>query len=284
MTSFTAASLAPLSPDAVGPPFGRILCGVNAGRPAAEAVREALAFAAGGAALHFIAIADQIGVGPTRTALLSPHRADVALAEACQVAKDAGISATSERVDDPDATGRLLEEARSHDLLVVGCPLRSRAPGMLVGEAAGLALHRADVPVLLARAAAGATPFPARVLVATDATPAGRTPVEVGARVAQRHGAPLTLLHVAGRRSPEERRELARQAAAAQEVTGSDPVVLAEPGHTVARILEVADSHDGTLVVMGSAGRRGLDALGSVSERVGAHARGSVLVLRPASA
>lgn len=281
MTSFAPA---PLAPHAGRPPFARILCGVNAGRPATEAVREALTLAAGGAALHFIAIADHIGVGATRTALLSPHRADAALAEARQMAKEAGIAATSERIDDPYAVGRLLEEARSHDLLVVGCPLRSRAPGMLVGEAAGVALHRADVPVLLARTTASATPVPAQVLVATSATPADRPTVEAGARIAQRHASPLTLLHVADERSPEQRHELALQAATAQEITGADPVVLTDPGHPVARIVEVADSHDGTLVVMGASGRRGLGALGSVSERVGARTRGSVLVMRPPSA
>jgi nucleotide-binding universal stress UspA family protein len=107
--------------------------------------------------------------------------------------------------------------------------------------------------------------------------------VEIGARVAQRHAVPLTLLHVSDARSAEERHELAAQAEAAQVITGVEPIVLAEPGHAFARIVAEADSHDGTLTVLGSAGRRGLGALASVSERVGAHARGSVLILRPAA-
>ena len=91
----------------------------------------------------------------------------------------------------------------------------------------------------------------------------------------------MTLLHVADVRSADERHELAHQAATAQTITGTDPIVLAERGRPVARITEVAADHEGTLLVMGSAGRHGLDALGSVSERVGARARGPVLVLRP---
>jgi nucleotide-binding universal stress UspA family protein len=281
MKTPVTAPLAPLAPDAGPPPFARILCGVNAGRPAQEAVREAIAFAAGGAALHFVAISDQIGAGPSRTALLSPHRADLALTEARHAAKEADVATTAERIADPNVVARLLEEARGHDLLVIGCPIHSRTPGILGGETAAVALHRAQVPLLLARVTATEAPFPARVVVATDATPAGRDPVHVGARIAQRHGVPLVLLHVADIRSSEARHELGVQAAAAEAVTGVDPVVLAERGHAAPRILDVAGDHEGTLLVVGSGGRRGIDSLGSVSERVGAHARGPVLVLRP---
>jgi len=45
-------------------------------------------------------------------------------------------------------------------------------------------------------------------------------------------------------------------------------------------ILEEAERHPGTLLVMGSTRRTGLRALASVSERVGARATVSVLVLR----
>ena len=156
-------------------PFARILCGINAGRPAQEAAREALAFAAGGAALHFLAISDEIGVGATRTALLSPQRADLALDDARQAAKAAGIPTTSEHIADPSPVSRLLEESRRHDLLVIGSPIRSRAPGMLLGETAGVALHRCGVPVLLARPAAGDVAFPA-------ASWSRRTPTRAPAR------------------------------------------------------------------------------------------------------
>jgi nucleotide-binding universal stress UspA family protein len=48
----------------------------------------------------------------------------------------------------------------------------------------------------------------------------------------------------------------------------------------VQRILEIAHSHADTLIVTGARSQAGLAALGSVSERVGARARCSVLVMR----
>ena len=50
--------------------------------------------------------------------------------------------------------------------------------------------------------------------------------------------------------------------------------------HTQHGILELARSHADTLVVTGAHRPAGLAALGSVSERVAAHAHCSVLVLR----
>ena len=76
-----------------------------------------------------------------------------------------------------------------------------------------------------------------------------------------------------------ERRELASQAALARSIGPQDPIVLLESGRPVHGILDIAHSHADTLVVTG-AGRTGLAALGSVSERVGARARCSVLALR----
>lgn len=282
MPSFAPAGIAPLAPDAGPPPFPRILCGINAYRSAQEAAREATALAAGGGALHFLAISDGAGEGATRAGLLTQHRAELALAKAREVAGTAGIAATSEQIADTNAVGRLLAESRGHDLLVVGSPIRSRAAGMLLGEAAGVALHRCGVPVLLAPPAAADAPFPARVLVATDAGERSREAVVIGARIAQRHGVPLTLLHVADALSSEQRHELTQQAVTAKAITGIEPIVLARHGHPVARIIEVAGDHEGTLLVMGSTGRKRLASLASVGERVGARASGPVLVLRPA--
>jgi nucleotide-binding universal stress UspA family protein len=280
MPTFATLPAFRLAPDAGRPPFPRILCGLNGSRASEEAAQYALALAAGGATLHFMAIADEVGTGPTRSATLSSHRADVALAEAHDLARLAGVTASCARIDDPEPVARLLDEARDHDVLVVGAPIRSRTQGMLTGETAGVVLHRSPVPVLLARRSGREAACPAGVLVATDARPACREAVIAGARIAQRHGVPIMLLHVAETPSQAEHHELALQATAIKDTTGADPIVLSERGRRVARILEIADAHDDTLIVMGASGRRGLDALASVSERVGARARGPVLVLR----
>ena len=103
--------------------------------------------------------------------------------------------------------------------------------------------------------------------------------MRVAAALAHRHGARLTILHVADFASESERRALESQAALARSIGPQDPIVLLEPGRPVHSILEIAHSHADTLVVIG-ARRTGLAAIGSVSERVGARARCSVLALR----
>jgi nucleotide-binding universal stress UspA family protein len=53
-----------------------------------------------------------------------------------------------------------------------------------------------------------------------------------------------------------------------------------EQGSPQRRIVELANETDAALIVMGSRGRTGLAALGSVSERVAHRASCSVLVVR----
>ncbi len=54
-----------------------------------------------------------------------------------------------------------------------------------------------------------------------------------------------------------------------------------ETGRPADVICDLAESVDAGLVIVGSRGRGGLKALGSVSEVVAHRARGSVLVVRP---
>ena len=210
---------------------------------------------------------------------LSPARAELALADVCAAAAETDVRVTTQRVDYPSPAMGLLEFSAGHDLVVVG-GLRhhSRLETMVLGETAGAVLHAADVPVLVARPSdTGAAA--ARVLVGTSARRHDRETVRVAAELAHRHGARLTVLHVSDFVLESERRELECQAALARSIGLQEPIVLLEAGRPVHGILEIADSHADTLVVMG-ARRTGLAALGSVSERVGARARCSVLVLR----
>jgi len=255
-------------------PFARILCGVNGGRPARHAVEQALALAGSSAHVHFVAVCDVAGVGATRTGTLSVGRGKEALAIAHEQARDAGVDATTTLVHHTDASRHLIALAADHDLLVLGSAGRSRATTIAIGGTAGLAAHTAAVPVLVARAAAPGGP----IVAATGADAEGRHVVEIAARLAGTR--PLVLVHASSHDGGAERHELGVEAAAALERTGRDPVVVSEHDHPVDLILRTAHEDDASLIVIGSRGRTGLRALGSVSERVSARAGCSVLVLR----
>ena len=265
--------------DASLPVFRRILCGVDDGRRSQEAARQALALASGGGEVDFVAVSGRSEPGAGRYPL-SPARAELALADACAAAARTDVRVTTHRVDYPSPAMGLLEFSDGHDLVVIG-GLRhdSRLETMVLGETGGAVLHGADVPVLVARPYDTGGPEPARVLAATSARRDDRETVRVAAALARRHGARLTVLHVSDAASESERRELEGQAALARSIGAQDPIVLLEAGRPVHGVLEIAHSHADTLVVTG-ARRTGLAALGSVSERVGARARCSVLALR----
>jgi nucleotide-binding universal stress UspA family protein len=224
----------------------------------------------------------EVGTGPTATALLSRRRAMEALERAGIAARELGVTAEVEAVDAREASGRLLEAARDHDLLVVGTSGHSRLGGILIGRTAAAALHRAPVPVLVARRPPAA-PFPKSILLATDGSSVSRPAVELAAALACRHDARLTVVAGAGR-AAAHRRELARQAADLFAATGCEPVIVDARGKPHVAIAQAAEEVGASLVITGSRGFTGIAALRSVSERVGESAACSVLVARSAGA
>jgi nucleotide-binding universal stress UspA family protein len=262
------------------PVFGSILCGVNGSRQSFEAARQAAVLASDGALLRLLAVAWEGGVGATATALLSRRRATEALERARATASDLGVRAEIDVVGAADAGARLLESARDHDLLVLGVSERSRAGGMLLGRTAAVALHRAVVPVLVARRPP-ADPFPESILLATDSSRASDRAAELATALARRHDARLAVVAAAGP-TPLRRHELARQAAEACAALGYEPEMVGSlPGKAQSAIVTAAEEVGASLVVTGSHGLTGIAALRSVSERVGESAPCSVLVARP---
>lgn len=257
-------------------PFPSILCGVDGSRAAREAVREAAILAAGGGELHLVAVTSVSGIGATRAATLSPQRGQEALDDAGRAAREVGAWASCALVSGRSATDPLLTAASTHDLLVLGSHGGSRASGIRLGSTATAALHRCEVPVLLARPCTSGEAFPTTILVASDGSDASTRAVEVVTRILRRHGGDAYLLHV--RHGHEPHHALAEHATLLLEATGREPVVLSEPGPVHERIVGVADQLAVSLVVVGSHGRAGVRALRSVSERVGHLARCPVLV------
>ena len=177
-------------------PFPRILCAVDSGRSADEAIAQALILAGDDAGLTFISVSDGRRVGATRMASLGPYAADQSLERARRAAHAAGVDAAELIRHGEDPRAVILDEARRHDLLVLGTHGEHRTSGFLLGSTPVAALHRSPVPVLIARPARVGTEFPRDILVATDGSPAMRPTVALAAALARRHDARVALLHV----------------------------------------------------------------------------------------
>lgn len=265
----------------VPPPFGRIVCGVDGSRSAHVAVEQSIALAGENTALVFVCVRESRGAGATRQTTISDDRADSALREAVAAAGEAGIDAVAEILPGHDPRQVLLDEASRSDLLVVASHGGSRAGGIAIGSTASAAVHRARVPVLVARRPPEGVDFPKRILVATDGSADAERAVELTARIGHRHGARVYILSV----DPEPHGDPKRIAVDAVDLAaelGGKPIVLRESGRADEHILKAAAEESVSLVAVGSRGLTGLRALGSVSERVAHRARSSVLVARPA--
>ena len=261
-------------------PFARIVCGASGTRCSRVAVEQALEVAGGDGMVRFLAIADVRGVGPNRMAGTGTARAERALADARQAARDAGVASSTELCHHADPRRVLVETARASDLLVLGGHIHSRGEGMFLGSAATYALHAAPIPVLIARPVPGGRRFAERVMVAAAGTEGDRHAAQAAAALAARNGGSVTFLHLEGPGGPDVHRHLAEAAADAMAVTGTEPLVVSVKGHGPDALVALADELEATLLVLSSRSLAGLRALASVSERVGARAHCPVLVMR----
>lgn len=270
----------PIRP-ATGPsPFSNVVCGVDASRSGHEAIAQAIALSGAETALSFVCVRHEAGQGLVHESTLGAQRAERTLQEAVQLARKAGVEATTELVDGDEASGPLLERASRADELVVASHGGSRAAGILLDSTASMALHRSTVPVLVARRPPGGADFPHRLLVATDGSDAAERAVGLAGDIARRHRSRITLITV----DPGDLTDRDAVMAHAVEIVtqhGVEPEVCLELGHPDERILKAAERDESSLIVLGSRGLTGIRALGSVSERVAHRARCSVLVVRP---
>jgi nucleotide-binding universal stress UspA family protein len=141
-------------------------------------------------------------------------------------------------------------------------------------------VHRADVPVLVARRPPSAAAFPGSLLLATDGSPGSAAAARIAGRIARACGSQVTVAYVSDGQSPEMRGELARQVVELSEATGREPAICDATGDAHVEIPRLAGELEAGLLVVGSRGLGGMKALGSVSERVAHEAPCSVLVAR----
>lgn len=255
-------------------PFPSILCGVDAEPASAEAARQAVALAAAGGELHFIAIATTVSLPRHKRGELQES-----LEEAAELAQMSGVSASAELVSGRYVVEALLSAGEHHDLLVVGSRNRSRARGILLGATAGEAAHKTNRPLLVARRPPGSGEFLHSILVASDGSPGSWAPARVGAAIADTFRSRLDLVHVVDGTRPERRRVVEAQIAEIRDITGEEPGLDEPVGHAAGAIIEAARSMLCSLLVSGRRGLHGVMALGSVSERVVHRAPCSVLLI-----
>jgi nucleotide-binding universal stress UspA family protein len=261
--------------------FPDILCAIDGSRDAREAARQAVALCGPGASLSFVAVFHSLGAGLAAQADLGEKRASAALEEAAELARQAGIHASTELRSGGPTSDLLLEEAAGHDLLIVGCRGGSMIGGIMLGSTASQIAHRAEGPVLVARHSPEGDDFPQRVLLATDGSPGSWAAARTATRVAEARRSVLRLVYVPGGMHPERYREVLKQVAMIEETTGASPTVVDDPGHPAERICEAASADGSSLIAIGRRGVRGIRALGSVSERVVHEAPCSVIVVPP---
>jgi nucleotide-binding universal stress UspA family protein len=267
------------TPTRVGPTFASIVCGVDGCRPSKEAARQAALLTDPGAVLTYVAVSSETGVGPTARATITHKHAREYLRAARDAARTLGVAADmlDEHGDDPAHS--LLAFSAEQGLLVVGIRGHSRAGGIMIGSVATAALHRAHIPVLVARRPPEGVEFPARIVVASDGTPMSDAAVDLTARIAARHRSQVAIIGAHDRERPF-RPGLAEHATQIMEATGSEPVILDAPGAPHHAVATAARDFDASLVVTGSRGLSGLGSVRSVSERIAHAAPCSVLVVR----
>lgn len=260
--------------------FADILCAVDGSCGSALAVRQAIELARPDGRITFMSVTDVRGIGANRVAGLGEHRATLALRGARALARDHGVRCDTELVHAAVPVDEILARQGSHDLLAVGSHLVSRVGGIMTGSVATAVAHAMTGPTLIARPSASPAPFPRRIVVATDAGCKDDAVIQAAIRLAVVRNAHLHVAHATAKNaSARDRAAVGAIGAAIWTSTETEPLVTAEAGDPVGLVTKLVENDGANLLVTGHGGRRGLSALGSVSERLVHRAPCSVLVI-----
>lgn len=266
--------------NTAAPAFQTIVCGVDSSPQSREAMRQALALAPEDAEVHAVAVWDP------REALAAGIHASAVAGDLRRQAASALQSASQEfarvhplLVKGPDVAGLIGAITNlGSDLICLGAHGRSRTAGIVFGSVATAMVRHAPCSVLIAREPP-AERFPHLIVYATDGSADALAAARVAAQIAAKHDATVLAFHVS---DGGDGGDIAEGSLQLLESLGREPVVKVEHGSAKRRIVETAASAGASLVVVGSRGRTGLAALGSVSEHVAHRAPCSVLVVREA--
>ena len=260
-------------------PFAKILCAVEGSQASTEAARQAVALAAPPSELEVIAVHRTLRAHLLHPARLSEEQLREALRRALEMARQAGVSASSQICSGRYTPDVLLAEGQGHDLTVIGSHGHSRAAGISRGRTATELVHKANRALLVARRSPNAEDFPKKVLLASDGSSGSWEPTRVAIELAKAFGSEIAIVHVSDALHFKHRSDLDAQVSGIAKATGRAPKMIEAKGWAAHEIVETATQEGSSLVVIGHRGLWGLHAVGSVSERVAHRAPCSVLLV-----
>jgi nucleotide-binding universal stress UspA family protein len=250
-------------------PFGSIVVLLDDSPEAFAAAHLAAALRAPDGSLHLCAVADSgsttpAGAPPGLIAEQVRRSTATALARAA-----AATHPTTTALHVGSVVAGAHDEVRRHSATMVafGVPEERRTGGLHHGSASAVLLREAACSVLVARRSTWPAGRPGRIVVGVDGSPSSARAVRAARLLGERFAARVDLVVAVGGKldTPDDVRRVHPSA-----VVDDRPPVDAL----------VAASSGADLVVVGSRGLHGLQALGSVSERVAHRALASVLVVR----
>ncbi|HEX6761789.1 MAG TPA: universal stress protein [Gaiellaceae bacterium] len=252
--------------------FARVVVGIDGTDWGFEALRQALALMpAEGSVVNGVTALDLRGTVSTgfevgRWRDLLAQEAEQARSEAAGIIGDRdGCSARVERGTPVDVLRRARDRLDA-TMLALGGRRSSRLLGIVMGDTATELLHDARCSVLLARPSRDDRVWePASVVVGVDGSAGSLAALAAADDIATRLGGTVDVVGAGSQAADHAGADWAGRISSPNR---DDPV---------AALLERSERAD--LVVVGSRGLHGLQALGSVSERVAHQARCSVLVV-----
>ena len=167
------------------------------------------------------------------------------------------------------------------DLILMGWRGRPPRRGVVLGSYLDRVLRNAPCDVLVKRIRTPQTTDVDDVLVPVGEGPHSRFATEVAASIGRHHGARVTLLHVLSEDATDDDRERADALLDRIERTVGDIDVarkLLEGGHVSGSITDETADHDVTVVGASERSLLRRKLLGTVSEAVGRHASGTVMI------
>lgn len=252
--------------------FDRVVCGVDRSEAGVTAARVAGLVTTPDGSLTLVSANDPsiaVHAGWNMAQVLEELAREAQEALEQSRAEAASLHALEGKLMQGDPLQCLLAEIARQDAtaVVVGSHGISRATGIALGAVSTYLLHDAPCSVLIARGAIDSKRWPRQIVVGVDGSADSARAVEAATVLAARFDADVRTIV-----ATEDARvdlEAARRIAPSCE----------EHQAKALDVLNVA-SKAADLIVVGSRGLRGLQALGSLSERIAHEARCSVLVVR----
>jgi nucleotide-binding universal stress UspA family protein len=253
--------------------FDRVICGVDRSDAGVSAARAAGLLTSPDGSLTLVAVDDpSIAV---HAGWGMPHVLQV-LAEEAQTALERGraeaepLHILEAKLVKGDPLHCLLAEIarREATLFVVGSHGLSRAAGIALGAVSTHLLHEAPCAVLIARGSIEPGHWPRRIVVGLDGSPDSQRALEAARALVSRFNSEARV--ITATQDAHVDLEATRRMA---------PDLEEHDARALDALTVAAETSD--LLVVGSRGLRGLQALGSLSERLAHETKHSVLVVRP---